>query len=111
MFRGRPIYEPPRFLSAATAAQQILDIVERRKECQHSAEDLTPDSVCVAVARVGADNQQIAVATLKEMTDLDLGPPLHSLVIPGHMHPLERQMLRMFAVGDHVRQFLADEDR
>lgn len=28
--RGRPVYEPPRFLSASLAAQQLLKIVERR---------------------------------------------------------------------------------
>ncbi|CAG5120286.1 unnamed protein product, partial [Candidula unifasciata] len=102
---GRPIYEPPRFLSASAAAQQLLLIVERRGKY------LTPDSVCVAVARVGAGDQKIAVATLEEMTHQDLGQPLHSLVIPGQMHPLEMQMLRLFAVSDHARQFLLDKDR
>lgn len=72
--------------------------------------DLTSDTVCVAVARVGATDQKIASATLKEMTTLDVGPPLHSLVIPGDMHPLEKQMLLMFAVSDHVRSFLLAED-
>ena len=36
------------------------------------------------------------------MTSVDLGGPLHSLVIPGHMHPLELDMLKQFALNDSV---------
>ena len=67
---------------------------------------MTPDTICVAVARVGASDQKIAVATLAEMCDVDMGSPLHSLVIPGHMHPLEGEMLKLFAFSDHVRKLL-----
>ena len=68
--------------------------------------DLTPDTICVAVARVGASDQKIAAATLSEMSELDMGSPLHSLVIPGHMHPLEAQMLKLFAASDHAKDLL-----
>jgi len=112
LMKGRPIYEPPRFLSASQAAQQLLDIVERREDAKKTDADLTAESVCVAVSRVGAEDQRIAAATLKEMSSLDLGPPLHSLVIPGHMHPLEKQMLRLFADSDTVKDLLnPDDDR
>ncbi|XP_005090107.1 diphthine methyl ester synthase [Aplysia californica] len=110
LMKGRPIYEPPRFLSASQAAQQLLDIVERRDKDQKTDADLTPSSICVAVARVGASDQKISTATLKEMAALDMGPPLHSMVIPGHMHPLEKQMLRLFAASDQVKNDLASED-
>ncbi|CAL1546584.1 unnamed protein product [Lymnaea stagnalis] len=110
LMKGRPIYEPPRFLSAAQAAQQLLEIIENRSVEKKTNSDLTPNSICVAVARVGADNQKIVTASLKEMASLDLGPPLHSLVIPGHMHPLEKQMLNLFAVSDHTKTFLTPEN-
>lgn len=48
-----------------------------------------PTTECVGLARLGVDGQQIVVATLEQMCCLDLGPPLHSLVIPGDLHPLE----------------------
>uniref|UniRef100_A0A0B7BDP2 diphthine methyl ester synthase n=1 Tax=Arion vulgaris TaxID=1028688 RepID=A0A0B7BDP2_9EUPU len=112
LMRGRPVYEPPRFLTASLAAQQLLSIVERRDQVsKQSTADLTSDTVCVAVARVGADDQKIAAATLKEMSTLDMGPPLHSVVIPGHMHPLEQQMLKIFAISNHIRNILLAEDR
>ena len=68
--------------------------------------DLTANTVCVAVARVGASNQKICTATLKDMSQLDMGPPLHSMVIPGHMHPLEKQMLQIFSNNDEVKKIL-----
>ena len=58
---------------------------------------LNEDSLCVGVARVGSDSQRLQVSTLSEMTKVDLGPPLHSLVIVGQLHPLEADMLRQFA--------------
>lgn len=58
---------------------------------------LTEDSVCVGAARVGCGSQCLMVSTLSEMTETDLGPPLHSLVIVGQLHPLESDMLRQFA--------------
>jgi diphthine synthase len=51
----------------------------------------------VGVARVGSDTQQILACTLQELKDADLGPPLHSLIIVGHLHPLELQYLTQYA--------------
>ena len=58
---------------------------------------VTEDTICIGLARIGSDNQEIKVATLEEMASVDLGGPLHSLVIAGHMHPLEMDMLKLFA--------------
>ena len=57
---------------------------------------MTEDTICVGVARIGADDQKIVSGTLKQLATCDLGPPLHSLVIAGNMHPLEMDMLKMF---------------
>ena len=35
---------------------------------------------------------------MKDLASYDLGPPLHSLVIPGEMHFIEKDMLKEFAV-------------
>lgn len=52
----------------------------------------------VAVARVGSPSQRIASCTLEELVGLDMGDPLHSLVICGHMHPLEEEYLNAFSL-------------
>lgn len=36
---------------------------------------------------------QIVAGKLKELLDVDFGPPLHSLIIAGELHPIEQQML------------------
>ena len=50
---------------------------------------MTEDTICVGLARIGADDQKIVAGTVKELATCDLGPPLHSLIVAGHMHPLE----------------------
>jgi diphthine methyl ester synthase len=37
---------------------------------------------------------QIVAGTMKELLDVDFGPPLHSLIISGELHPIEQQMLQ-----------------
>ncbi|XP_022087260.1 diphthine methyl ester synthase-like [Acanthaster planci] len=99
MMRGRKIYEPPRYMTVSQAASQLIKILERKRESEDQ-ENLafTEDTVCVGVARVGSDTQQMAAGTLQQLASVDLGGPLHSLVIAGKMHPLELEMLRLIAI-------------
>ncbi|KAL8842911.1 MAG: hypothetical protein Q9170_000315 [Blastenia crenularia] len=92
--RGRKIFEPPRFMTASQCAAQMLEIEEDRGE--HTYE---PESLAVGVARLGAPDQCIAAGTLKQLTEIDLGPPLHSLVLLGkRTHDLERESIRGYAI-------------
>ncbi|CAF92864.1 unnamed protein product, partial [Tetraodon nigroviridis] len=94
MMRGRKIYEPPRFMTVAQAADQLMQIVQRRRG-EGEELGLTEDTLCVGVARLGADNQAIRVATLQQLVSCDLGGPLHSLMVTGQLHPLEVDMLQL----------------
>ena len=67
----------------------------------------TQDTVCVGLSRVGSDAQRIVSATLQELTQIDLGEPLHSLIIPGEMHSLERDMLLQFDVSEKTKNLLS----
>ncbi|EGD91237.2 diphthine synthase [Trichophyton rubrum D6] len=94
MARGRKIYEPPRYMTVAQCAEQMLETEAERKEgiCG-------PESLAIGAARVGAVDQQLVVGTLEELTKVDLGKPLHSLVLLGtKTHELERDYIRRFAV-------------
>ncbi|KAL8927800.1 MAG: hypothetical protein Q9208_002216 [Pyrenodesmia sp. 3 TL-2023] len=95
--RGRKIFEPPRFMSAAQCARQMLEIEEDRGEGAYG-----PGSLAVAVARLGAPDQCMAAGTLKQISGLDLGAPLHSLVLLGKAHDLEREYIREFAIDRDV---------
>ncbi|GCB76853.1 hypothetical protein scyTo_0018391 [Scyliorhinus torazame] len=99
LMRGKKIFEPPRFMSVSEAAEQLLEIIKKQRD-EGEELALTEETLCVGLARVGANDQKIAVATLQQMAKEDLGGPLHSLIITGHMHPMEIEMLKMFAVDN-----------
>jgi len=115
MMRGRKVYEPPRYLTANDAIRQILRVPKQREQqCTAMASSsentetsgvvagselvLDEDTICVALARVGWDDQRIIAGKMATVRDADLGAPLHSLVIPGDLHFLEVDMLKQFAV-------------
>lgn len=99
MARGRLIYEPPRYMSISTAAQQLLEIEEKRGEKCYS-----PRTPAVAISRLGAPTQGIKAATLEELAEFDAGEPLHSLIILGRqVHDLELEYLYEFV--DNKEQF------
>ncbi|XP_073792565.1 diphthine methyl ester synthase isoform X1 [Danio rerio] len=64
---------------------------------------VTEDTVCVGLARVGAEDQTIRSGTLRELASCDLGGPLHSLIISGHLHPLEVDMLKLFSSPEGLK--------
>lgn len=115
MMRGRKVYEPPRYLTANDAIRQILQVPKQREQqctaMSSSSENteasgvvagselvLDEDTICVALARVGWDDQRIVAGKMSTIRDAELGAPLHSLVIPGDLHFLEVDMLKQFAV-------------
>lgn len=93
-------YQPPRFMSVAEAAQQLLQIIEKRRDLDTANADLayTEDSLFIGLARVGHETQAIKATTLKDMAETDLGAPLHSLILPARkLHPLEIEYLQQFS--------------
>lgn len=91
---GRTIYEPPRYMSAAVCAAQMLEVEEGRKKGICAGNRLA-----VGVARVASEDQVVKAGTLKELSEVDLGEPLHSLVLLGsRTYDLEREFLEEFAV-------------
>ena len=116
------MFEPPRYMTVAQAAEQILEAIDsRRKErngkklkCEQqcavlivhrllslslslspSLSGLTTESGCMDVARMGTSTQCIASDSLSSISQWDLGGPLHSMVIVGTVHPLEEKMLTL----------------
>ncbi|XP_012285331.1 diphthine methyl ester synthase [Orussus abietinus] len=87
-------YMPPKFMTTAEAADQLLKIIEKKSEKMvYSA-----DSLVVGLARIGSNDQQIVASTLQEMKETNLGGPLHCLVIPARsLHPLESEYLLQYA--------------
>lgn len=98
MARGRIIYEPPRYMSAAQCASQMLEVEERRKEGAYAA-----DSLAIGAARIGSNEQTMVCGTLRELSEADIGPPLHSVVLLGkRTHEMERDYIRDFAIDEET---------
>ncbi|KAL2652263.1 hypothetical protein R1flu_020391 [Riccia fluitans] len=89
--RGRKEYEPPRFMSVNTAVEQLLEIEENRKENVYCEE-----TMAVGLARLGQPTQLIVAGPLKQLLNVEFGPPLHSLIITGNIHVMEEEMLNFF---------------
>ena len=92
--RGKPVYMAPRYMSTKVAAQQLLEAAEK--------EDLSPcyneNTKCFGLARIATQTQLIVAGTLKQFaTEIDMGEPLHSLVLcGGELHEIESEMYNHF---------------
>lgn len=101
MMRGKKVYEPPRYMSVNEAVKQLLDVIKTR-DLKGESPAYTDSTIAVGLARVGSANQRIVCGSMKELLSCDLGPPLHSLVIPGHLHFIEKDMLKLFALNPSI---------
>lgn len=89
---------PPRFMSVSEAADQLLQIIQAKRESGDTDLAYNEETLFVGLARVGHDSESIVACSLKEMKDCDLGPPLHSMILPSNnMHPLEKEYLQQFS--------------
>lgn len=106
MARGRLIYEPPRYMSIETAAEQLLEIEELRKENAYG-----PGTPCIAVSRLGSPRQTIRADTMQNLVDYESGEPLHSLVILGNkVHDLETDFIAEFTPDANVLRKAIKDD-
>lgn len=98
MTRKKKEYMPPKFMSVSEAADQLFQIIEKKKFKGDKDLAYEESTIFVGLARIGHDSQKIVVRTLEEMRHYDLGMPLHSLVLPSkHLHELEKEFLQQFS--------------
>src|SRR5213594_2734635 len=60
-----------------------------------------PHTLACVLSRVGSPEVRAFAGPIGELADRDLGPPPHSLVIPGTLHFLEKDALVAFAGAPH----------
>jgi len=83
--------EENKFMTINEAIERLLGIEAKRKE-----KVFTKDTLCIGVARLGSENQMIKAGMVKKLIDMDFGLPLHSLVVPGTLHFMEEEMLKLW---------------
>jgi diphthine methyl ester synthase len=91
MAKGREVYLPPRYMTCAEAAAQLIEVEEKHGRGVYSAQ-----SICVGMARLGQPDQKIVACTLAQMAEMDMGAPLHCLALCGEMHELEAKALERY---------------
>lgn len=76
--------EEDRYMDGATAADLL-------------ATDWDPDALGVVVVRAGSPLPTVTADRLSTLATMDFGDPLHLLVIPGELHHVEAEALRLLA--------------
>lgn len=94
MLLGRPIFEPPRFMTVNQALEQLLEV-----ERKYGQKICTEETQCIGVARLGADDQMIIHGTVSSLMQVDFGAPLHCLVIVGKTHVMEDEFLQRLSIS------------
>lgn len=84
-------WDQQRFMTVNEAVQILLGIEEKRKEAV-----FTRETLCVVVARAGSEQPTIKAGTATELLSKDFGAPLHCLLVPGNMHFMEEDALRLW---------------
>eukprot|EP00467_Chlorarachnion_reptans_P023299 CAMPEP_0114488480 /NCGR_PEP_ID=MMETSP0109-20121206/1354_1 /TAXON_ID=29199 /ORGANISM="Chlorarachnion reptans, Strain CCCM449" /LENGTH=332 /DNA_ID=CAMNT_0001664879 /DNA_START=280 /DNA_END=1279 /DNA_ORIENTATION=- len=109
--KGETVYMPPRFMNLTTAVEQILHVLKARRirtgktsSVRRGWGSLGPNSYAVGIARAGTSEMKIIYGTLEQLSRANIGPPLHSLIIPApNLHAMEIEALRHFRVSNRTR--------
>ena len=54
--------------------------------------------MCIAAARIGSEDQKLVATNLQHLQDIDMGPPLHSLIIASSLHPIEQDFINTYTI-------------
>jgi diphthine synthase len=58
---------------------------------------ITKDTVVGVVARAGSDDSVVVAGPVEKLIVMEFGPPLHSIVVPGKLHFMEEEALKVFS--------------
>src|SRR5713226_3155017 len=80
------------FLSPHEALASLLAMVSKL-----GRDDFGPQTLACVLSRVGSPESRAIAGPIGSLSNRELGPPMHCLVIPGRMHFLEKEALITFA--------------
>ncbi|XP_031825391.1 diphthine methyl ester synthase [Nomia melanderi] len=93
--KKKKVYMPTKFMTVSEAVDQLMQIIRKKEEEKTEEEPvLKESSLVVGLSRVGWDDQSLVACSLGEMSSVNLGPPLHCLIITApELHALEDDFL------------------
>ena len=74
-------------------ALEILEKIEVRKKENF----ISSDTLVIGCARLGSENSIIKAGPLKEIKEIDFGKPPYCLIIPGKLHFVEEEVLKLWS--------------
>ena len=80
-------------MKVGDAIRYLLKVELKRNEKIFSEKTL-----CLGCARVGSENQMIKFGAAKELLKFDFGKPVHCLIVPGKLHFMEEECLKMYKI-------------
>lgn len=84
--------EEEKFLSTNDAIRYLLKAELKRNE------KIFPEKTfCVGCARIGSESQAIKAGSAKDLLKYNFGKPVHCLIVPGKLHFMEDEGLRLWA--------------
>lgn len=80
--------EKGKFMSINEALEILVELESRK-----GYGIINDSTLVIGLARVGCENEKVKGGCLKEILTENFGPPPHSLIIPGKLHPIEVEAL------------------
>lgn len=80
-----------RYMTVNEAIAQFLEIEDSRKE-----KVFTESLKIIGCARICSETQKIRYGNAAELLEKDFGEPLHCIIIPGKLHFMEEEMLKLW---------------
>jgi diphthine synthase len=84
--------EEGKAMTANEAIEIMLELEGKLKK-----EAFTPDTLAVVVARAGSDDAMIKADIVSKLSKLNFGSSPHVLIVPGKLHFMEAEALKVFA--------------
>lgn len=84
--------EQKRMMAANEAIEIMLGLDAKLRKTA-----FTPSTLAVVVARAGSDDAVVRADRADRLRKLDFGPPPHVLIVPGKLHFVEAEALKVFA--------------
>ena len=81
-----------KYMSVTDAIRYLLKIELKRNERVFSERTL-----CVGCARIGSKDQVIKAGSAGALLKHDFGKPVHCLIVPGKMHFMEEETLKLYS--------------
>ena len=84
--------KPDKLMTVNIALKQLVEIEDKRKE-----NVVSKNIRVVGCARLGSDDSVIKYGKISELLEFDFGSPLHCLIIPGKLHFVEEDLLKLYS--------------